>query len=48
MGAAIPASFSYGVSLSELQVENVATDATQEYQALEINNIAPEEILPII
>ena len=41
MGVTIPAGYSYGASLNEPQVENVATDATQTYQPVVIVNITP-------
>ena len=48
MGVAIPEGFSYGADVSESQVKNTSTNATQEYQPVEIINIKPQDILPII
>lgn len=49
MAIVIPAGFSYGGNLSESQAKNtVATNATQEYQPVKIDNIRPVDILPII
>ena len=53
MGAAIPVISLYGANLSEWQVKvmkvkNTAANATQEYKPMEINNINPADILPII
>ena len=48
MGAAIPASFSYGANQPEPQVANTATRAAQTDKALEIVTITPADILPIV
>ena len=53
MGAAIPAISMYGANLPEWQVKvmkvkNIVSNATQEYRPMEINNIAPADILPML
>ena len=52
MGAAIPVISMYGANLPEWQVKvmkvkKIASNATQEYRPMEVNNIAPADILPI-
>ena len=53
MGAAIPVISMYGANLPEWQVKvmkvkNIVSNATQEYRPMEINNIAPADILPML
>lgn len=48
MAVVIPSVSTYGAGLSVPQVEGTATHDTQEYQPVEIVNLQPKEILPIV